>query len=537
MDKQKILVVDDEAIIRQLLTRSLLKEGYEVETAEDGNIALEKAKKTSFNLLITDLKMPKKDGMEVLKEVKRTNPYVELIILTGYPTIETAVEAVRIGAFDFICKPFDVQAMLTTIKQCLEKQKYQIKHIELSELMTFAEITRLITSVFELEPLFNRILDSALSITKAKRGSLMLIDPKTRALNVKAARGLDKNIIRNTEINLNEDISDKAVQGKEQALTSSTLNIPLVSISSRSKGNALGMLNISDKVSEESFTEREKTLVFVLAGQAAVAIENAGLYLQLQENIDGLRKVIAQLNDTQNQLIQTEKLAAVGHLAFGIAHEIRNPLGIILGGVELLNNTLCKNDNASDEVVGKIKNSIDRANNIIVDLLKFSRASKLELKLVDLGKLLDEAAALVASRARLSNVEIEKNFPKENVRVNADETVLRQVFFNLYTNALDAMPKEGRLKLSISLNGKNKENNGKKENFVTVEVADTGKGIREEELSNIFNPFFTTKEPGKGTGLGLSIAHLILERHNGRIDVKSKVNEGTTFVVKLPQAA
>ena len=119
MEKYRILVVDDEEIIRQLLVRAFGENSYHVEAVEDAEVALKRIKEDSFNLLITDLKMPKVGGIDVLKEIKRINPYIEVIIITGYPTIELAVEAVKIGAFDFICKPFDLEQMKTTVTKCL----------------------------------------------------------------------------------------------------------------------------------------------------------------------------------------------------------------------------------------------------------------------------------------------------------------------------------------------------------------------------------------------------------------------------------
>jgi two-component system response regulator AtoC len=136
MEKYRILVVDDEEIIRQLLVRAFGENGYHVEAVENAEAALKRIKEDSFNLFIMDLKMPKIDGMDALKEMKNVNPYIEVIIITGYPTIELAVEAVKIGAFDFICKPFDLEQMKITVSRCLEKQKFSINYVKLGELTT-----------------------------------------------------------------------------------------------------------------------------------------------------------------------------------------------------------------------------------------------------------------------------------------------------------------------------------------------------------------------------------------------------------------
>ena len=523
--------MDDEEVVRQLLIRTFQEEGYVVDAAEDGIIAFEKIKEIFFNLIITDLKMPKSNGIDVLKEIKRRNPFIEVIIITGYPTIESAVGAIKIGAFDFICKPFDLREMLSVVRRCLERQRFNISHIELSELMILCEVGTAITLAANLDALLNRILDLALKLVKAERGSILLRDEKTKELSIKAARGISEDAIRNSRMKLGEGICGRVAQEARSARTKSFLSIPLVSRRGLLQEDITGVINITGKISGEDFTEREQTLLSALAGEAAVAIENNKIYIQLQDRIEALKEIISQLHQTQNQLIQSEKMAAVGQLASGIAHEIRNPLGIILGGVEFLENKLAKKkDKVAKESLKKIKESIDRANHIVVDLLKFSRASQLEAQPVSACKIMDEAISLIKNQVYLHGVKIKRNYKQRNAHIKADANMLRQGFFNLFINAIEAMPKGGILSLSVRL----PERQGSDDKKVVIEITDTGKGISQDNLARIFNPFFTTKEPGKGTGLGLSIVHLILERHKATIDVESRLGEGTKFTLKLP---
>jgi signal transduction histidine kinase/FixJ family two-component response regulator len=550
MSVARVLVIDDEEVVRQLLDRTLTGKDYFVETVEDGSEALEKINNNTFDLLITDLKMPRVDGMEVLRELKKVNPYAEVIIITGYPTIELAVEAIKIGAFDFICKPFDIEEILLVIARSLEKQRFNLAHFQLSEIKTLFEANKAITAAPNLNDLLTRILGSALEIAKAKRGCIMLVDEQAQELRIKVAYGVSQELIDTTRIKIGEGVFGRVAREGIPLLLNKTeevrrfqkenypqyesepfLGIPLTSIPIRSQRNILGVINISDKISGDSFTEREKTLLSVLAGQTAVAIENANLYSELQHKIEDLKQTINKLHYTQNQLIQTEKLAAVGRLAFGIAHEIRNPLGIILIGTEFLENSAVnKKDKFARDSIKKIKQSVNRANNIIIELLKFSGTSQLKLQLVNVCKITDDALSLIKNRAYLHNVQIERNYTEKDFPVKANPTMLRQVFFNLCINAIDAMPQGGKLYVNVYTEKIEKADNKK----ITVEIVDTGKGIPRDILSKIFDPFFTMKEPGKGTGLGLSIVHLILERHKATIEVESQLDKGTKFIIRLP---
>jgi len=548
MDRPRILVVDDEKVVTQLFKRALEEKNYEVLTAENGCEALQRIEKRSFNLLIIDLKMPGMSGVDVLKEIKKINPYIEVIVITGYPTVELAVEAIKIGAYDFICKPFEMDKMRLTIEGCLERQKLNISHIQISELMTLFEVGKTVTAASNLDSLLGRILDSALEITKAKKGLLLMLSEGNGELSIKAARGLHKDMEEESMIRFGEVILDRVAKEKRPVLVNhideiiplrkrnvtqhrftQLLEAPLLSIPLHSQGNILGVVGISSKITGETFTEREQTLLSVLASQAAAAIENAKLYKQLEDRIKRLRQTINQLNHTQNQLIQTEKMAAVGRLAFGIAHEIRNPLAIISEGVDFLKGSLLKKDGLAEGTIKKIKRCVERANSIIIELLKFSRTSEIKLQPVKICKLLDDTVILIRNQANLRNIRIRRDFPEKDIQIEADYNMLRQAFFNLCINAIDAMPKGGSLRIGVC-----RQREKKSKNKIIIEIEDTGKGVPKNKLSKIFEPFFTTKEQGKGAGLGLSVVHLILQRHKAAIQVQSQIGKGTKFIIKLP---
>lgn len=224
------------------------------------------------------------------------------------------------------------------------------------------------------------------------------------------------------------------------------------------------------------------------------------------------------------QLLQSQKLAALGVMAGGIAHEIRTPLAICSSAAQFLKDGDLTPD-FLQECADKIQVGIEKASFIIENLLRFARPSeRTEMAPVDLVAVLKEPLALVANQARLQKIGIVAHLPRGPVRLKGMESLLQQVFLNLFLNAINAMPQGGTMTLNLD----------QKDGEVWVRVADTGRGIAPGDLDHIFDPFYTRSPAGKGTGLGLSICYSIVKEHSGVIEVKSEVGQGSTFMVKLP---
>ena len=224
------------------------------------------------------------------------------------------------------------------------------------------------------------------------------------------------------------------------------------------------------------------------------------------------------------QLMQSQKLAALGVMAGGIAHEIRNPLAICSSAAQfLLEEGLTPE--FIRECAQRLQSGIHKASNIIENLLRFARPSEPpETAPVDLAATLQEPLALVANQARLQKVAIDLHLPPEPVVSNGVASLLQQVFMNLYLNALHAMPQGGAITVTLE----------KGEREALVRVADTGRGIAPEDLGKIFDPFYTRSPVGRGIGLGLSITYSIVQQHLGAVEVESQVGRGSTFLVRLP---
>jgi len=239
-----------------------------------------------------------------------------------------------------------------------------------------------------------------------------------------------------------------------------------------------------------------------------------------------LSTYVQQLKESQEQLIQAEKLTSLGQMAASIAHEINNPLAGVLVYTQLLSKKVAGDTLKEEEALdylSKMESEVSRCSRIIRNLLDFARQTEPMLRLVDINQVIEQVLAMVGHQAQLQNVEVVKEFSPSLPKVMADFDQLQQIFTNLTLNAIQAMPDGGRLTLrSSAVDGE-----------VRIDVQDTGCGISKENMSKLFTPFFTTKAKGKGVGLGLAVAHGIIERHKGRIKVQSEVGKGTTFSVYL----
>jgi signal transduction histidine kinase len=232
----------------------------------------------------------------------------------------------------------------------------------------------------------------------------------------------------------------------------------------------------------------------------------------------------------QAQLIQAEKLSAVGQLISGVAHEINNPLGIILGFAQSIKSQMQPTDNAQMGLDFIEKEAV-RCKDLVKNLLVFSRSSQSELhERIDLLSTVEEAISLINTQSRVKNIELIKDLKPDLPPVLANKNQIQQIIINLCNNAMDAM--SGTRKGALTVRTGTAVINGAKS--VTIQIADNGSGIPKEIRSKIFEPFFTTKEVGKGTGLGLSLAHEIVQKHQGVIEVESELNKGSVFTVHLP---
>ena len=244
-----------------------------------------------------------------------------------------------------------------------------------------------------------------------------------------------------------------------------------------------------------------------------------------------VRPLFAQLETAQARLVQSEKLASIGQLAAGVAHELNNPLMVIMGSAQLALRTLTRGKGPLEEQrseLTELMKSLDqeahRSKGIVSNLLDFSRVRPPSRTATDLHQLLEESLKLMEHQAGLQQVQVIRKYQENLPPLQIDPNQIKQVLLNLLLNAVQAMPQGGTLTLET----------GRTDRAVSLTIADTGVGIPEDQVAKVFDPFFTTKEVGQGTGLGLYVSYGIVQRHGGEIALKSTVGHGTTLTLTLP---
>ncbi len=335
-----------------------------------------------------------------------------------------------------------------------------------------------------------------------------------------------------------------------------------------------GLVQLTQKISEGDFNETIEVSSTNEIGQLIASFNRMIERLkanreELEDYVRSLEVANKQLKQAQEELIRTEKLASIGRFAAGVAHEVGNPLGAILGYTSMLEKGQIEPGESKD-YLQRIEKEIQRINRIVRELLDFSRPSRGEIRQVEVNKLLENTLSLLSYQKSFRNIETQLNLHPDLPRVMGDESQLSQVFLNMMLNAVDAMPEGGVLRIQTEpyvvedvfgdqfqryfaprRRGDPVESDyfrlrkpdplsailakfSKGDRLAKIRISDTGTGIRKEDLEKIFDPFFTTKPPDKGTGLGLSICLRIVESAGGVIRVESEAGQGSTFEIYLP---
>ena len=507
----KIVLIDDEQGIRKVTGIALEDAGYEVFTAADGREGLEVCDRVRPQIVITDVRMPGMDGISVLENLKKSLPDIEVIVVTAFGEMELAIRALQLDASDFITKPIHDEALHLALERARDRyaRKKQIQEYTLlleegwnettAELMeTYRFQNDLIESSMDgivgcdaddRVVIFNRSMERILGYAKSevlhRFGLGGLFHPEEEKAFLKALK--------------------KDRYGGENRLF-------MYQTALKGKIHSSIPVQISASVITDPQGRENGKVCFV-------------------RDLRELRKLEREIED-QAKILHQDKMMSLGRLAASVVHEINNPLAGVLNYCRLMIRILKRGDlkaeNASkfEQYLGLVESETARCSEIVSNLLTFSRKSPVSFSRVVVRELLDRSILLCQHKLELSNIRLATEFSSELPAIQGDFNQLQQCIINLIFNALDAMPGGGVLTIGAFHNFS--------QNRVVITVQDTGIGIPQENLSHIFEPFFTSKDEEYSVGLGLSTLYGIVQHHHGDVNVESRPGEGTRFSLSLP---
>jgi PAS domain S-box-containing protein len=416
------------------------------------------------------------------------------------------------------------------------EEEIRRRNRELNALNAMAVIA---TQTFDLDEILNLTLRQVITLMGAEAGSVFLAEPENRFRRRAnwGQRVTDRK--RFAEIHFPEGFGDLVMRSRAEVLTAEYLpHLPkAVSDFVREadagssiwvvlwgKDDPIGLMGIS-RGQAGTYTSNDENLLVAISRQLSTTIEKVRLYEETSKAYDDLRRA-------QEQLLQSEKMSAIGQLIAGVAHELNNPLTAILGYAQLLESE--KLEAKAMEYVGKIFKQGQRTHRVVQNLLSFARQRKPEREQFDVVKVLEEALLLRDYDIKIGKIQVQREIEPDVPAVFGDPHQLEQVFLNIINNGLDAMAEDDEEKEREGQEHGFEVRVSSRENTVVIEFQDSGPGIKEP--SRIFEPFYTTKSVGKGTGLGLSICYGIIKEHGGEISARNADNGGAIIEVKLPSA-
>jgi two-component system NtrC family sensor kinase len=634
MSEPLILVSDDSQEIRDFLKEVLVSLGkYRVEIVGDGMSALTLVKGLTPDLVITDQQMPNLTGIELIKRLKAEMPILPVILMTGESTERLTVEAIRAGAVDYLVKPFDPDTLLEAVSRSLGRARKwqemikggtagQVQEEGAKDLRDSAEHSQTTDAAMrELDEVLSAAVNTAVRLTGAEEGSLLLLDETSGELYMRASKNFEDEFASTFRILVEDSLAGQVIEsgdpvmldeGTPKKIKTSYLVHSLAYVPLTIQGRTIGVLGVDNQSPDKKLSEKDQEILMAIGDYAALAIENAQLFIrseaerfQLETILAGIEngvlvvdaeKRVMIINETARNVLEIEDdplgmepedflkdpklislvtseddhvqreeieisdgrvfsalktpIEGVGQaivmqdvtylkeldrikseFVTTVSHDLRSPLTAILGYIELIERT-GEISEQQTEFVRRIQISVKQISLMITDLLDLGR---IEAGL-DTTKEVTEVSGLVSKvfdniegTASSAEVSLIPAFSEDLGNVFGDPIRLRQMITNLLDNAIKYTPPGGEVTFSAHA----------EDNQVILEVSDTGPGIQPDDLPHLFERFFRGSDvPADmpGTGLGLAIVKSILDNHNGRVWVDSKIGEGTSFTVVLPAA-
>jgi signal transduction histidine kinase len=487
--KGRVLVVDDDAAILEVLEMRLGALGFEATVMADARRALEAVTEQRFDVALFDLRMDPMDGIALMEAVHARQPRLPVLIMTAHATIETAVEAVRRGAFDYLTKPFLRDELRAKIARALTTRRWARDRARLLAVGETLASSGIMARTLEA------VAQAAVDTTEAEL-SVVFQREAGRLVPMAGAGGTPASW---PELEAAASLAMEKGAPVTRAGEGGRVIVAAPLVSPRGPSGAL-VIETPPRVEPG---EDDLELLALFSSQAAVAIRNS-------HELERLR---------------SGALAALGRMAMQVAHELRNPLaGLRLYARHLEQRLARAADGEGEELARKITATIDHLAGVVSEITAVGKAPELHRAPTALGPLLDECIALARARVATPSLEVLRRYDPACPEVWADARQLRKACLNVILNGLESLAPGGRLTVATAHAAQAKT--------VTLTIEDTGCGMSEETLARAFDFFFTTKP--EGTGLGMAIARAVVDAHGGDLSVRSAPGEGTRVRVTLP---
>ncbi|MGA6925091.1 MAG: response regulator, partial [Desulfosarcina sp.] len=477
-DHWPVLIIDDERDIREVTALTLIDAGYTVETAADGIEGLACCERFSPRIVVTDLRMPGMDGLQVLETIKTRFPDTEVIVATAFGEMEVAIRALQLDASDFITKPIHTEAMMVALERA--RQRYTSRQ-RLKETARHLEkgLDRTTRQLEETVAYQERLIESSMDGICGCDGHDQVV---VFNRSMERMLGLDRSqVLRRTHL---EHFFNPAEYRRFQDDLAASAH------------GGHGRLMLYET---HLLDHRRQPVPVQLSATLLMEQEKPAGLVCFFRDLRRIQRLEREMAD-QARLLHQDKMMALGRLAASVAHEINNPLAGILNYIRLMRRTLSKGPLAADkqtrfaEHLALVETETDRCAKIVSSLLTFSRRSPVSMVPVSIDEIAERSIVLARHRLELGHVTLIVQLPGGLPRIRGDANQLQQCLLNLIFNAVDAMPDGGTLTLSTLLQDP--------PGGVVIRITDSGPGIHEADMDHIFEPFYTTKKEGAGIGLG-----------------------------------
>jgi len=523
-----ILVIDDEQAIRTSYSNFLEDYDYQTLEASNGREGLLLFKEKSPDLVLVDLHMPDIDGLDILVWATENAPDTPTIVCSGTGVIRDVIDALRLGAWDYILKPVqDFSVLLHAVNKALERarliqeNKLYNRHLETEVEKRTSQLEQANTNLLQINNRLRESEEKFRTFTESAPVAIIIYqDNKWIYANPAAEQLMESSLVELASLKFSDIIhpefkhyyQNNNISNLSDAFLQSSHELMIIA----RNGDAKWVNFQTEKIEYE--------------GKNAVMVSAM--------DIRDLKQAEIEKQQLETQLRQAQKMESIGTLAGGIAHDFNNILSSVIGYAELTLVDLSEGKNAAKQNIQAILRAGERARDLVGQILTFSRQSEQVNVPIKMHLIASEVLKLLRSSIP-TTIEI-INKVKECGPILADPTQIHQVIMNLCTNAFHAMQKNGGI-LSVSLSPVEIQPQDSvvtadisPGSYLKLEVSDTGSGMSQSTIERIFDPYFTTKEKGKGTGLGLSVIHGIINNNNGAITVQSQLGQGSTFSVFLP---